>query len=112
MRTLVLIVIVTVTAYTAVKFQPTRKPSVLPVCSCFSPRRAGTICFVLVCFCFVNTQGKRGRYVSQKRKMALCGLTKLIYLLEGELIGFKKPTTGVDMTGMFRTVEATTQAQV
>ncbi|CAM9395689.1 unnamed protein product [Laminaria digitata] len=58
-----------------------------------------------------SVEGKRGRYVSQKRKMALSGLTKLTYLLEGKLKEHKKSTTGVDMSSMIRTVEVDTQAQ-
>eukprot|EP00904_Undaria_pinnatifida_P001509 jgi/Undpi1/11359/HiC_scaffold_30.g13656.m1 len=52
-----------------------------------------------------------GRYNRQKRKMSLSGLTKLVYLLEGNHEGHKKRTTGADTSSMNRTVEVTTQAQ-
>lgn len=57
-------------------------------------------------------QGVEQRYISQKRRLGLTGLTRLIYLLEGDLETYHKYTTGEAKTKTIRTVEADTLAQV
>lgn len=52
------------------------------------------------------------RYAGQKRRLRLSGLKRLTYLLEGDPTIHQKATTGEDKSGMNRTVEVKTQAQV
>eukprot|EP00752_Nemacystus_decipiens_P016278 g14557.t1 len=51
------------------------------------------------------------RYKAQKRRMRLSGMTRLIYLLEGDLDGCRKATTGKDMGPTIRTSETKTAAE-
>lgn len=44
--------------------------------------------------------------------MRLNGLSRLIYLLEGDLAGYRKATTGQDKSKTIRSCEASTLAEV
>ena len=52
-----------------------------------------------------------GRYAKQKRRLSLCGMKRLIYLLEGDLDGHKSHR-GEDESKRIRSAAANTQAQV
>ncbi|CAM9195821.1 unnamed protein product [Ectocarpus sp. 6 AP-2014] len=58
-----------------------------------------------------SVEGLAGRYRAQKRRMSLCGLSRLIYLLEGKLEGHVTYKSSVDKTKTMRTMETDTLAE-
>ncbi|CAN0206541.1 unnamed protein product [Ectocarpus sp. 12 AP-2014] len=58
-----------------------------------------------------SVEGLAGRYRAQKRRMSLCGLTRLIYLLEGKLEGHVTYKSSVDKSKTMRTMETDTLAE-
>ncbi|CAM9160402.1 unnamed protein product, partial [Ectocarpus fasciculatus] len=58
-----------------------------------------------------SVEGLAGRYRAQKRRMSLCGLSRLIYLLEGKLEGHVAYKSSVDKTKTMRTMETDTLAE-
>ncbi|CAM9285648.1 unnamed protein product [Scytosiphon promiscuus] len=86
-----------------------------------TPINSGALEEVLLLDCIVerksdhdmvgSIEGGGKRYEKQKRRMRLSGLSRLIYLLEGDLEGYVKPTTGEDKSKTIRTTEADTLAQ-
>ena len=62
--------------------------------------------------CSYHVYQSKNRYVAQKRRMRLSGLSRTIYLFEGDLENYRKATTGADKTKTARTAEVATFAGV
>lgn len=60
----------------------------------------------------VSSSQKDKRYTAQKRRMRLSGLSRTIYLFEGDLENCRKATTGADKSKTARTAEVDTFAEV